>query len=236
MARCRDAPCAGNQGRYCATTADYSRVAITPGNARGIWRVSRSNRLDLARREAAQFIGHLSEATYIHLVSWPVQSYCSSIRTLNGCGAIASRGALLRLRTVSGERSAARMICSMLEQAIIADPTALAHGDIEGAGLEVLRLLEQRPDMSQRELSNALGLSLGKTHYVLHALVDKGLLKVRNFRRSGNKLAYAYVLTPTGLSEKLRLTKAFLKRKEAEFEALRRSIAALRSELTEGSN
>ena len=124
----------------------------------------------------------------------------------------------------------------MLEQAISADPTALAHGDIEGAGLEVLRLLEQRPNMSQRELSNALGLSLGKTHYVLHALVDKGLLKVRNFRRSGNKLAYAYVLTPTGLSEKLRLTKAFLKRKEAEFEALRRSIAALRSELTEGSN
>lgn len=124
----------------------------------------------------------------------------------------------------------------MLEQATSADPTALAHGDIEGAGLEVLRLLEQRPDMSQRELSNALGLSLGKTHYVLHALVDKGLLKVRNFRRSGNKLAYAYVLTPTGLSEKLRLTKAFLKRKEAEFEALRRSIAALRSELKEGSN
>lgn len=124
----------------------------------------------------------------------------------------------------------------MLEQPISADPTALAHGDIEGAGLEVLRLLEQRPNMSQRELSNALGLSLGKTHYVLHALVDKGLLKVRNFRRSGNKLAYAYVLTPTGLREKLRLTKAFLMRKEAEFEALRRSIAALRSELTEGSN
>ena len=124
----------------------------------------------------------------------------------------------------------------MLEQANIADPTALAHGDLEGAGLEVLRLLGQRPDMSQRELSNALGLSLGKTHYVLHALVDKGLLKVRNFRRSGNKLAYAYVLTPTGLREKLRLTRAFLIRKEAEFEALRRSIAALRSELTEGSN
>ncbi len=124
----------------------------------------------------------------------------------------------------------------MFEHANRPDPAALAHGDLEGAGLQVLRLLEQRPDMSQRELSNALGLSLGKTHYVLHALVDKGLLKVRNFRRSGNKLAYAYVLTPTGLREKLRLTKSFLIRKEAEFEALRRSIAALRSELKEGSN
>ena len=124
----------------------------------------------------------------------------------------------------------------MFERANFPDPVALAHGDLDGAGLEVLRLLEQRPDMSQRELSNALGLSLGKTHYVLHALVDKGLLKVRNFRRSGNKLAYAYVLTPTGLREKLRLTKSFLIRKEAEFEALRRSIAALRSELKEGSN
>lgn len=124
----------------------------------------------------------------------------------------------------------------MIERATFADPAALAHGDVEGAGLEVLRMLEQRPDMSQRELSKALGLSLGKTHYVLHALVDKGLLKVRNFRRSGNKLAYAYVLTPTGLREKLRLTKAFLIRKEAEFEALRRSIAALRSELKKVSN
>ena len=124
----------------------------------------------------------------------------------------------------------------MFEHANRPDLAALAHGDLEGAGLEVLRLLEQRPDMSQRQLSNALGLSLGKTHYVLHALVDKGLLKVRNFRRSGNKLAYAYVLTPTGLREKLRLTKSFLIRKEAEFDALRRSIAALRSELKEGSN
>ena len=69
---------------------------------------------------------------------------------------------MLRLSTVSGPRSAARMIRSMLEHAISADPTALAHGDLEGAGLEVLRLLEQRPDMSQRELSNALGLSLGR--------------------------------------------------------------------------
>lgn len=111
--------------------------------------------------------------------------------------------------------------------------TTFAHGDAEGAGLAVLRLLEQRPTMSQRELSDALGLSLGRTHYILHALLDKGLLKARNFRRSGNKLAYAYVLTPSGMREKLRLTRAFLSRKEAEFEELRRMIAQLKGELSD---
>ena len=110
--------------------------------------------------------------------------------------------------------------------------TPVAHGDAEGARLAVLRLLEQRPDMSQRELSGALGLSLGRTHYVLHALLDKGLVKARNFRRSDNRLAYAYVLTPIGMREKLRLTRAFLKRKQIEFEQLRLSIALLQSELS----
>jgi len=76
-----------------------------------------------------------------------------------------------------------------------------------------------------------LGLSLGKTHYVLHALLDKGLLKARNFRRSDNKVAYAYVLTPRGISEKLRMTRSFLQRKEAEFDVLRQTIDGLRGEL-----
>jgi EPS-associated MarR family transcriptional regulator len=97
--------------------------------------------------------------------------------------------------------------------------------------LEALRLLAARPDMSQRELSRALGLSLGKTHYVLHALLDKGLIKARNFRRSDNKLAYAYLLTPTGVREKLRMTRSFLQRKEAEFEKLQATISALRLEV-----
>jgi EPS-associated MarR family transcriptional regulator len=119
----------------------------------------------------------------------------------------------------------------MVEQAAPIDAGTPAHGDGEAARLAVLRLLQQRPEMSQRELSEALGLSLGKTHYVLHSLLDRGLVKAGNFRRSGNKLAYAYVLTPTGLREKLRLTRAFLSRKEAEFERLRHTIAALRSEL-----
>ncbi len=121
----------------------------------------------------------------------------------------------------------------MVEQATSNRPEAPVHGDAEGARLAVLRLLEQRPDLSQRDLSEALGLSLGKTHYVLHSLLDKGQVKAGNFRRSDNKLAYAYVLTPQGLREKLRLTKAFLSRKEAEFEQLRRTIAALKNELPE---
>jgi len=94
-----------------------------------------------------------------------------------------------------------------------------------------MRLLAARPDLSQRELSRALGLSLGKTHYVLHALLDKGLLKIRNFRRNDNKLAYAYMLTPKGMKEKLRLTRSFLARKEAEFQRLQSTIAQLRAEV-----
>jgi len=96
--------------------------------------------------------------------------------------------------------------------------------------LHALRLLAARPALSQRELSRALGLSLGKTHYVLHALLDKGLVKIRNFRRNDNKLAYAYLLTPKGAKEKLRLTRSFLARKEAEFERLQATIAQLRAE------
>ena len=105
--------------------------------------------------------------------------------------------------------------------------------DRDAAQLALLRLLTERPDLSQRELSAALNLSLGKTHYVLHALLDQGLVKARNFRRSDNKFAYAYALTPNGMRAKLSLTRAFLSRKEAEFEQLQRTIAALKSELAE---
>jgi EPS-associated MarR family transcriptional regulator len=99
--------------------------------------------------------------------------------------------------------------------------------------LAVLRILAEHPKLSQRELSRSLGLSLGKTHYLLHALLDKGLVKARNFRRSDRKLAYAYVLTPGGLREKVRLTRAFLARKESEYLALRLTIDGLRAELVQ---
>ena len=98
--------------------------------------------------------------------------------------------------------------------------------------LALLRVLAENSDLSQRELSRSLGLSLGKTHYVLHALLDKGLVKARNFTRSDNKLGYSYFLTPAGLNEKLRMTREFLARKEQEFEQLKATIASLREEVT----
>jgi len=110
-------------------------------------------------------------------------------------------------------------------------PSPIALHDPDAARLAVLRLLESDPSLTQRRLSQALGLSLGKTHYVLHALLDKGLVKIRNFQRSDRKLAYAYLLTPAGLRERLRLTRSFLARKEAEFELLRATITDLRAEL-----
>lgn len=119
----------------------------------------------------------------------------------------------------------------MIELTDSADVTRGLGTDQEASRLAVLRLLADQPGLSQRDLSRALGVSLGKTHYVLHALLDKGLLKAHNFRRSDNKIAYAYVLTPRGISEKLRMTRSFLRRKEVEFDALRQTINGLRNEL-----
>lgn len=95
----------------------------------------------------------------------------------------------------------------------------------------LLHLLEKSPNLSQRELAEELGISLGKTHYLLKALIDKGLIKVNNFRRHDNKIAYLYQLTPTGLAAKIEITQAFLRRKETEYEALKAEILALRTEL-----
>lgn len=101
----------------------------------------------------------------------------------------------------------------------------------EAAHYSVLRLIEAQPEISQRELALALGVSLGKSHYLLKALLQKGLVKANNFRRNDNKLAYAYLLTPTGIAAKLELTRAFLRHKEIEYEAVREEIARLRMEL-----
>lgn len=98
-------------------------------------------------------------------------------------------------------------------------------------GLELMRLIERQPGLSQRQLSKEMGLSLGKTHYLLHALLGKGLVKARNFQRSDRKLAYAYVLTPSGLREKMKLAREFLVRKEREFEELKSTIVALKDEI-----
>ena len=97
----------------------------------------------------------------------------------------------------------------------------------EDTHFRVLGLLEQNPDLSQRELAKVLGVSLGGVNYSLRALAERGMVKVQNFKRSEKKLAYAYVLTPRGLSEKARLTASFLKRKLEEYEALKTEIASL---------
>lgn len=101
----------------------------------------------------------------------------------------------------------------------------------ETAHYRVLRLIEEKPEISQRELSRVLGVSLGKAHYLLKALLEKGLVKAGNFRRSDNKLAYAYLLTPSGIAAKLDLTRAFLRHKENEYQAAREEIERLRREL-----
>ena len=97
--------------------------------------------------------------------------------------------------------------------------------------LSFLRLLQANPEMNQRELADALGVSLGKTNYCLKALLGKGFIKMQSFNKSQNKLAYAYLLTPTGIVEKAGLTVRFLARKVAEFESLTLEIEALKSEV-----
>jgi len=101
----------------------------------------------------------------------------------------------------------------------------------ETTQLDLMRLLSDQPAASQREISARLGLSLGKANYLVRALLDKGLVKVQNFRRSDNKTAYAYLLTPSGVSEKVRLTRAFLAHKRREFELLKSEIESLQFEV-----
>ena len=93
---------------------------------------------------------------------------------------------------------------------------------------KLLKLIEANPAIQQREMAKAMGISLGKANYCLQALVQKGLVKMDNFRRADNKLAYSYLLTPSGIEEKARLTVSFLKYKVAEYEAIRREIEELR--------
>ena len=102
--------------------------------------------------------------------------------------------------------------------------------------LRVLRALEANPELSQRQLAAELGVSLGGVNYALKALVERGFVKADNFRRSGNKVAYLYVLTPQGVAEKASLTTAFLGRKLEEYEVLRQEIEALKGEVGSGES
>ena len=95
----------------------------------------------------------------------------------------------------------------------------------------LLKYLEEHPTSTQRQLARALGVSIGKANYCLKALVEKGLVKVRNFRNSNNKSAYLYVLTPRGIEEKIDVTRAFLRRKRDEYDRLAEEIEYLADEV-----
>ncbi len=109
--------------------------------------------------------------------------------------------------------------------------TATLSDKQEDTRFRVLRLLEENPDMSQRQIAEALGISLGSTNYCLKAVADKGLVKVKNFRNSDNKMAYSYLLTPKGIAEKTALAARFLKRKMQEYDALKAEIESLKAEM-----
>lgn len=91
----------------------------------------------------------------------------------------------------------------------------------------IMKMIADNPQLSQRDISAKLGISLGSANYCLRALVEKGMVKVSNFRAADNKLRYAYILTPKGISAKARMTHGFLMRKRSEFEALKKEIATL---------
>lgn len=103
----------------------------------------------------------------------------------------------------------------------------------ENTHYTLLKTLEENPGLSQRDLAKKLGISLGKVNYCLNALVEKGSLKIGNFRKSNNKLAYAYLLTPRGIEQKARMTVEFLQIKMREYERLREEIDALSREVRE---
>ena len=101
----------------------------------------------------------------------------------------------------------------------------------EDVRYRILRHLAANPEMTQRELADAVGISVGGAHYVLSALLEKGLIKLGNFRNAPDKRRYAYILTPGGLAEKAAITRRFLARKKAEYEALREEIEGLQREV-----
>ena len=96
-----------------------------------------------------------------------------------------------------------------------------SHSETE---LEILQKLEENPNLTQRQIAEHMGLSLGKINYLIKALLGKGLIKVNNFRKSDNKIGYLYLLTPEGLDEKRKLTLLFLQRKSEEFDKLKKEI------------
>src|SRR5436305_13122181 len=112
----------------------------------------------------------------------------------------------------------------------------MPHSVTDEVRYRVLRYLEEHPNASQRELAQHLGVSVGKANYCLRALIRKGLVKMRNFRGSSRKLAYAYYLTPAGIDEKVDVTYRFLRLKTAEYDTISAEIKPLTNELAESGS
>ena len=121
-----------------------------------------------------------------------------------------------------------------MNEALNNSGSAFNTGARDELRLRVLRALEANPELSQRQLAAELGVSLGGVNYTLKALVERGFVKADNFRKSGSKTAYLYVLTPKGIAEKASLATAFLGRKLEEYEVLRQEIEALKGEVGSG--
>ena len=100
----------------------------------------------------------------------------------------------------------------------------------EALRYQILKRLQEDPNISQRDLARDLGISLGKVNYCMKGLIEKGWVKAKNFKNSDNKLAYAYLLTPHGLEEKARVTLSFLKYRLGQYEDLEKEIEELRHE------
>ena len=101
----------------------------------------------------------------------------------------------------------------------------------EDTHFRIMRVLQENPDLTQRELAEKVGMSVGGLNYCLNALIDKGLVKMQNFSNSKNKFKYVYLLTPMGIAEKVALTTGFLSRKMEEYEALKLEIRSLEKDL-----
>lgn len=122
----------------------------------------------------------------------------------------------------------------ILQRELIKSMTSRQAKLQEDTYFRVMRILQDNPDLTQRELAEKLGISVGGMNYCLKALMRKGLVKMRNFANSKNKFGYVYVLTPVGMAEKAAIARLFLQRKMKEYEALKAEIDALRAEVDEG--
>ena len=112
----------------------------------------------------------------------------------------------------------------------------LPESNIDDNDFQVLKYLDNTQITSQREISKSLNISLGKINFILKALIDKGIVKARNFKNNKNKRAYAYYLTPKGIDEKTRLTISFFDRKSKEYDKLKKELRDLEKEIKASGN